>query len=433
VRFRIIHLALLLACCSFVSSQTRKPSKPLPPSAFKLVSIKVTGTKRYSPDKIVAASGLQIGQTVNEDDFKLVSRHLGETGAFSDVAYAFQFSPEGTKLDLQLTDADRFVSASFDNWVWFSDKELLNAIHAQVPLFDGELPVAGDLPDQVSNALQALLIEHKIEGRVDYLRTAHQDGPIEGFVFTVTGPDIRIAKVDFTGAAPTELPLLQTAARKMLDEEFLRSTLRIQADKDLLPIYLERGYLKAAFTEIQPKVVLESPREVTVDVSFAVDPGRQYQTTRIRLSGNQAFPSDKLREIIHQQLGQPANAVQLENDLAAIKKLYGTRGYMAASTQALAETDDAQSTVKYLLQIQEGGVFQMGDLDIRGVDKRAMGRLFTDWKLLAGDTYDSSYPPRFLKEAASDFLGEWNITINESLNDKDKTVDVTLRFESKPR
>jgi outer membrane protein assembly factor BamA len=219
----------------------------------------------------------------------------------------------------------------------------------------------------------------------------------------------------------------------MLDEEFLRSTLRIQADKDLLPIYLERGYLKAAFSEIQPKVVRESPPEVNVAVTFAVDPGRQYKTTDIQLSGNQAFPSDKLRQLIHQQLGQPANAVQLENDLAAIKKLYGTRGYMAASTQALAETDDAQSTVKYLLQIQEGGIFQMGDLDIRGVDKRAMGRLFTDWKLLAGDTYDSSYPQRFLKEAASDFLGEWNITINESLNEKDKTVDVTLRFEPKPR
>jgi outer membrane protein assembly factor BamA len=433
VRFRIIHLVLLLACCSLVSAQTRKPSKPLPPSAFKLISIKVSGTKRYSPDKVIAASGLQIGQTVSEDDFKLVSRHLGETGAFSDVAYAFQFSPEGTKLELQVTDADRFVPACFDNWVWFSDEELLNDIRAQVPLFDGELPVAGDLPDQVSNALQALLIEHKIEGRVDYLRTTHQDGPIEGFVFTVTGPDIRIAKVDFTGAAPTELPLLQTAARKMLDEEFLRSTLRIQADKDLLPIYLERGYLKAAFSEIQPKVVRESPPEVTVGVTFAVDPGRQYKTTEIQLSGNQAFPNDKLRQLIHQQLGQPANAVQLENDLAAIKKLYGTRGYMAASTQALAETDDAQSTVKYMLQVQEGGVFQMGDLDIRGVDKRAMGRLFTDWKLLAGDTYDSSYPQRFLKEAASDFLGEWNITINESLNDKDKTVDVTLRFESKPR
>ena len=433
MRFRRVHLALLLAYCSLVSAQTHKPSKPLPPSSFKLVSIKVTGTKRYSADEIIAASGLRLGQTVSEDDFKLVSRHLGETGAFSDVAYAFQFSPEGTKLDLQLKDSDHFVPASFDNLVWFSQKELLDDVRAQVSLFRGELPIAGELADQVSNALQALLIEHKIEGHVDYLRTSHQDGPIEGFVFTVTGPNIHVRNVDFVGAAPTELVLLQTAAKKMLNQEFLRSKLRIQADKDLVPIYLERGYLKAAFSDAEPKVVQESPQESLVDVTFAVDPGRQYKTTDIQLSGNKVFPTDKLRPLVRQQLSQPANAVQLQHDLEAVKKLYRTRGYVAASTEALAETDDAQSTVKYLLQIQEGSVFKMGDLDIRGLDKRATERLFTEWKLLAGDPYDSSYPQRFLKEAADDLLGEWNIAIHESPNDKDQTVDVSLRFEPKPR
>ena len=44
-------------------------------------------------DQIAAATGLQIGQTVSEDDFKIVSQHLGETGAFSNVAYTFEFSP----------------------------------------------------------------------------------------------------------------------------------------------------------------------------------------------------------------------------------------------------------------------------------------------------------------------------------------------------
>jgi outer membrane protein assembly factor BamA len=265
------------------------------------------------------------------------------------------------------------------------------------------------------------------------LRTSHQDGPIEGFVFTVTGPNIHVRNVDFVGAAPTELVLLQTAAKKMLNQEFLRSKLRIQADKDLVPIYLERGYLKAAFSDAEPKVVQESPQESLVDVTFAVDPGRQYKTTDIQLSGNKVFPTDKLRPLVRQQLSQPANAVQLQHDLEAVKKLYGTRGYVAASTEALAETDDAQSTVKYLLQIQEGSVFKMGDLDIRGLDKRATERLFTEWKLLAGDPYDSSYPQRFLKEAADDLLGEWNIAIHESPNDKDQTVDVSLRFEPKPR
>ncbi len=429
-----IHLALLLASCTFLPAQTRKPSgKPLPPSAFKLLSIKVTGSKRYAPDELISATGLELGQTVSEDDFKRVTQRLGETGAFSDVAYSFQFSSVGTKFDLQVNDSDQFVPARFDNFVWFSDRELLGKLHERVPLFHGQLPVAGSLADQVSDALQALLIERKIEGRADYLRTARGEGPIEAFVFSVTGPTIRIRNVDFTRAGPTELPLLQAAARKLQGQDYLRSILRVQAEKDLLPVYLERGYLKAAFADAQPIIVRDSPQETVVDVTFPVDPGRQYKTTEIQFSGYKAFPIEKLRELIHQQLGQPANAVQLASDLEATKKLYGTRGYMAASIQTTPEMDDAQSTVKYLLQFHEGDVYKMGELEIHGLDSRTTARLIERWKLLAGDPYDASYAKRFLDESAYELPRhvEWKITVNESLNEKDKTMDVTLRFDSK--
>ena len=184
---------LLLFVCVGISSgfgQTARKQSPkeLPPSAFKLISVKTTGTKRYKSEEIVAASGLQIGETVSEDDFKKAARILGETGAFGDVPYSFQYSSDGTKLDLQVQDAEQFVPVRFDNLVWFSDQELLDQLHAQVPLFQGQLPAGGDLADQVSNALQGLLIEHNVQGKVDYLRAAHEDGPIEAFVFTVTGP-----------------------------------------------------------------------------------------------------------------------------------------------------------------------------------------------------------------------------------------------------
>jgi outer membrane protein assembly factor BamA len=434
VTFWRIHLALLLASCTSPPVQTRKPaSKPLPPSAFKLISVNVKGSKRYTPEEITAASGLQLGQTVSEDDFKRVSQRLGETGAFNNVAYSFQFASAGTKLDLQVTDSGQFVPARFDNFVWFSDQKLLEKLHARVPLFHGQLPVAGSLADQVSDALQAFLIERKIEGRADYLRAAREEGPIEAFVFSVTGPTIHIRKVEFIGAGPAELPLLQVAASKLPGQDYLRSTLSVQADKDLLPVYLERGYLKAAFGDAQPKIVEDSSKETVVDVTFPVDPGHQYKATEIQFSGYKAFPVEKLRELIHQQLGQPTNAVQLASDLEAMKKLYGTRGYMAASVQATPEMDDAQSTVKYLLEFHEGDVYKMGELEIRGLDSRATARLVERWKLRGGDPYDSSYPKRFLDESANELPRhvEWNIAIHESLNEKDKTVDVTLRIDAK--
>jgi outer membrane protein assembly factor BamA len=397
--------------------------------------VKTTGTKRYKSEEVIAAAGLQLGQTVSEDDFKKAARVLGETGAFGDVLYSFQYSDEGAKLDLQVQDAEKFVPARFDNLVWFSDKELFDQLHAQVPLFQGQLPEAGDLADQVSNVLQGLLIAHNLQGRVDYLRAAHEDGPIEAFVFTVTGPQIHIRNIVFAGAGTAELPLLDAAARKLQGADFSRSILRTQEDKDFLPLYLQRGYLKATFGDAQAKVIQDSPKETTVDVTFSVDPGRQYKLAALELAGNKTFPADRLRPLIHMQPNQPVNAVQLDTDIDAMKKLYGTRGYMAASIQPDPEINDADSTVKYVLRMQEGDVYSMGDVEIRGLDSRMTARLQDDWKLRAGDPYDSSYPKNFLDQADKEIslLTDWNASVRESLNPEEKTVDVTLRFDPRSR
>jgi outer membrane protein insertion porin family len=430
----------LLAFCfssSMGSAQAARKltTKEMPASAYKLIAVKVVGTQRFKSEDVVAATGLQFGNTVSEDDFKQALRALGETGAFGDLLYSFQYSPEGTKLTLQVRDAEHFVPARFDNVVWFSDRELIDTIHTTVPLFQGELPVTGNLADQVSNALQAMLIARNLQGRADYLREAHNDGPIEAFIFSVTGPQIRIRKVAFAGASGAELPQLEVAAAQLQGTDYLQSLLRVQEEKTFLPVYLERGYLKASFGDALAKVVQDGPEDTLVDVTFSVDPGRQYSLTDIQLSGNQAFPSDTLIQLIHMPLHQPANAVRLAADIEAIRKLYGTRGYMAASIQPKADTEDTNSTVRYNLMISEGSVYAMGDLELRGLDSQTTARLQEAWKLHEGDTYDSSYAQQFLERAYKEVSHpeDWTTSVRESLNPKEKTVDVTLRFNPSPR
>jgi outer membrane protein assembly factor BamA len=433
--FQLVVVAGL--CLSSALAQTpRKVSpKELPPTAFKLISVKTTGTQRYKSEEIVAASGLQIGQAVSEDDFKKAARLLNDTGAFSDVLYSFQYSSEGTKLELQLHDVEPFVPVRFDNLVWFSDQELLDQLHAAVPLFQGQLPVAGELADQVSNALQGLLIAHKVQGEANYLRAGPEDGPVEAFVFTVVGPQIHIRNIAFAGAGEAELPLLESAARKLQGADFSRSILRTQEDKNFLPIYLQRGYLKATFGDAQAKVVEGSPQETAVDVTFPVDPGRQYKLVEIEIGGYKSFSVETLRQLMHAEMNQPANRVQLDTDIEAMKKLYGTRGYMAVGIRPYMEMDDTNSTVNYALRIQEGDVYSMGDLDIRGLDSRMSARLEDDWRLRGGDPYDSSYPKQFLDREDKEIsvMSDWDASVRESLNAKEHTVDVTLRFNQKPR
>jgi len=414
-----------------LAAQTRKPPvRNLPPSAFKLISVEVSGTQRYKPEDVALATGLQLGQTVHEDDFKDASRRLGDSGAFADVAYSFEYSPDGTKLDLQVHDAEHFAPVCFENLVWFSDQELFDKLHAQVPLFNGQLPVTGQLPDDVSEALQILLIEKKVAGRVDYVRVAKEDGPTEAFAFSVTGPRITIHKVEFSGASAAELPALEAVARRLQGSDYVRPTLHTEEERAFLPVYLERGYLRAAFGDPVAKVVPSDEDETLVDVTFPVNPGPQYQTARIEVAGYKALPVDTLRKTLHLQLNQPVNAVQLARDVETMKHIYGAHGYMAATIKIEPEIDDAQHTVKYRIPIQEGDVYKMGDLDIFGLDSHTRDHLQNQWTLRAGETYDSSYPGRFLQQVYKE-IGDWNVDVHETLTQKEKTVDVTLRFQSR--
>jgi outer membrane protein assembly factor BamA len=271
-----------------------------------------------------------------------------------------------------------------------------------------------------------------LKGRVDYLRSGPADGPTQSFDFSITGQDIRIRQIEFPGAGAAELPALQSAAKKLSGENYVRAALLVQAEKNFLPIYLERGYLKAALSSVQPKVVENSPDETLVDVAFPVVPGLQYKLNELSLSGNKVFPAEKLRELIRLQPGQPADAVKLDSDLEGIKRLYGSRGYMAARIVATPEMNDADSTVRYVVQVQEGDIYKMGDLEVRGLDSVITQRMVAAWKLREGDTYDAQYPKKFTESALTLLPGEdWNIVVHESVEDKDKTVDVSLHFERK--
>ncbi len=421
-----ILLTFLLASASLLPAQSRKPA---PPS--KLISIRVTGSTRYTPAQIIAATGLQPGQTVSDEDFKGVSQRLGETGAFSDVAYSFQFNPEGIKLDLQVSDSNPFVPVRFENFVWLSDQELRQKLSAREPLFQGQLPVSGNLADQVSEALQVIAIELNLRGRVDYLRAGPQDGPTEAFEFSITGQPISVRKIGFSGAGPAELPLLENAARRFAAQDYSRSRLVLEAEQNFLPIFLAHGYLKATVSEPQSKVAEETPEETLVDVTFPVTPGHQYKLSELRLLGyKEAFTADNLRQLIHLKLDQPADTVQADRDIEALKKLYGTRGYMGVQISLTPEINDADSTVKLVFAFKEGSIYKMGDLEVRGLDSKATERIGADWRLLPGQTYDSGYPGLFLNSIADRFpADQWKITVHETPDDQDKVVDVSLHFE----
>ncbi len=422
-------------------SSAQKPIDQMPASARQLIAIKVTGSKRYSEDAIAATTGLQLNTAVGEDDFKKASRRLGDTGAFSEIAYSYSFTLAGTKLELRVTDADKFVPALFEDFVWFSDAEILNRLKQHVPLFNGELPISGRMADEVSDVLQAMLVENAIPGHVNYVRNGKPDEPVQSIQYNVSDVLIRVRNLEFTGVAAADLPALQAAAQAFSGREYSRTRLDAFVQKQLLPVYHARGHLKAACGEPHPMVVKqpgtetdEGPRNQTVvDVAFAVAPGMQYKLQSLEWSGNHAFPTDTLQKMVNTELGKPANTVRLAENLREVQILYGSRGYITASIGVPAEFDDAAATVAIRLEVKEGSVYHMGELQFRGLDNSLTAKLRDAWKLRQGDVYDSTYLDNYLTESHKLLPTrlDWEVSPHATANVRDKTVDVDIIYSVK--
>jgi outer membrane protein assembly factor BamA len=400
--------------------------------SFKLVSVHVKGLSRLTEEQIVQASGLQLGHTVGEPDFLRAVEKLGDTGLFTNVEYGYHYTAAGCDLELRVAENGKLVPLFFDNFVWFSDDELISLLRARVPLFAGQLPFRGTLSEQVADALNAILSEHKILGRVEYIPTAAMNGPIDSYTYKVTLHPIVIRNMDFPAAAPHELSVLQTAAKALSGQEYLRSAMRAHAKSAFLPLYLARGYLKAQFSDPQAKIVEDGPRTL-VDVSFPVSAGIQYRVIRLGWMGVSAFPATQLEALVHLKTGEPPNAVQLQHDLEAVRKLYGTIGYLSVDVRENPTFDDTKGTVAYTIAVAEGDVFHMGDLQVDGIDAVTADKLAAQWQLKRGDIYDDSYLRRFFQVTYHDvsLSRSYSVVPKQTINREGKTVNVALHFVPK--
>lgn len=439
-----LFFCLLLFSIPPAAAQKQSSSKSAPVSINKLTALKVTGTTRYTDKEILAASGLQMGQNAADGDFKEAVQLLGASGMFSNVVYSFSSkSGAGVKLDLQLDDIDnsKLVPAHFENFVWFTDSELLAALQSRVPLFKGMLPLGGNLSDRVSEALQAILTEKRLPGRVECLGEARDQngGPLTAVSCRIEEVTILIHGFEFPGASPEQSALLTTAAQRAVGRNYARSSLAAVVKFDLLPVYLRRGYLKAAFAPSDARVVAQPPAasgaqesvEVQVEAILPVTPGRVYSTSGIDWTGNSAISNGELAPLLHLPTGQPADAVRLVDDVGAVDKLYRSRGYMTAQVKPEARFDDEKSTVHYDINIVEGDLYRMGEIDIEGLDTQAKARMEEAWTLRQGQPYNADYLKKYLHDTGPLLPRgvHWGVTVHETPDAKDKTVDVEIHFK----
>ena len=428
-----ITIGIVLILTSFIMPVTAQQRQTMSRLEF-------VGLKRLSRDQVVAMSGLKIGQTIDQTILDAAAGELLKSGLFRKLSYRVRILPgNSAAVTFDVEESAISLPVVFENFVWFTDEEIVNAVRKDVPFFDGTAPASGETADKIAAALQRLLTEKKIVGQVDYLPYVDVAKGKQELLFTVKGARIPVCSLHFPGASAISEADLVKASQELFKSDYSKKDVTIFAPIKLIPLYRHIGRLRAEFQP--PTTTLETSSQCAggVNVTIPVVEGAAYRWAKSIWDGNDKLTVEELGTALGMNPGDLADGIKIDNGLKNVGKAYGRRGYLTPSIKESLEFDDAASLVTYQFKVNEGPRYFMGDLSITGLAPADADQLKAKWTMGSNAVFDEGYIDEFRQNVLGDFIRGMmqrsrastraSVEIQEKPNAQRLIVDVVIAFK----
>lgn len=430
---------MILFAATGACAQTPAPGSPQTSSkSAKIAAITVTGTQKAPSDQIIVASGLKVGDVVAAEQIQGAANRLAALGIFSAVNYRFSSKEDTISLEFQVQDA-RTYPLSFDNFPWFTDEELAQAIRQEVGLFTGEAPEGGAMLDEITDSVENLLASKKIKGNVTHQLMAQAVGDGMMMQFHLDTPGLRIQSVKFGDSLAQDSEQLKDRVPDIKGQPYSRFAIEVFENEHVRPLYAAKGYSRAKIGPPQAQLTIDTddPNKVGVDVSIPIMPGPVYSFNGISWQGNSAIGSANLDGAVEIKNGDPVDGMKVEALWQTIESAYSSHGYLDVKIDPVAQFDDDAHKVSYRVTIVEGPQYRMGEMVVTGLSLDAEKKLRQAWLIAPGQVFDDSYFEKISKELAKpsvEIFGEMPIHYTEfghwlRPDPQKHTVDVLLDFK----
>jgi outer membrane protein insertion porin family len=427
---RFAVLALLGILSGFAIARAQSSSQ----QSYRLASIKFTGLQRFTEGQAANATGLHVGDSINQAKLTAAVDTLANSGAFENVT--FRYSTEGNSLNAEfnVAEASKWLPCRFDNFVWFSDAELDKTLRSRVLFYAGGVPESGATSETVRIALRDLIRANGIAGDVTAIPTVAALGqPVSAFVYSVTGVAMPIRSVHFDGTGAIPAGNLVAASSQMIGRDYSVSYVSEFAAAGLVPLYRKQGYLRVHFEKPEGKPLTSATSGAVQEVSVAisVEEGPEFYWEKAEWTGNRVLSTDELDRLLGMKPKEVANQDKINAGLVAIKRAYETRGFIEAAVKPKEILDDSARLTTYDVAVDEGAQFHLGLVHFEGVTEFASKELIKSWQLKTGDVYDASYPNTFVSTILPGKLKELgiakaSITVNSKPEKQKASVDLYI-------
>ncbi|MCU1263762.1 MAG: hypothetical protein JWM21_80 [Acidobacteria bacterium] len=436
-----LNALLMLVLLTATASPSLVAQQPAEEST-KLAKIEFQGLKRLTAEELIKVSGLELGQPLDIGALDAAAQRLLDSGLVHRLSYHLQTKAGMANVTFQIEEGRGGQSAViFDNFIWFTDDELGDAVRREVPTFNGAAPNAGNMTDAITRALQRLLSERKIAGTIDYLPGENADHTKLEHIFSIKGVRLPICTVHYPGAHSVDEEKLIKQSRELLGTDYSRRYADLFVLSNLFPIYRELGQLRASFGRPQARSQTMANCKDGVELTIAIEEGAIYVWDKSEWTGNQVLTRQELDAALAMKPGEIANGIKFDKGVAAALKAYARKGYLGALIRPQPEFDDAARRVAYQMEVKEGPQYHMGTLTIKGFSDNLGNYLRGKWEMKGGDVYDQGYVEEFFKTDFREIMrkvfeerqqqGRPNpkkITTEQHANRNTFTVDITFEL-----
>ncbi len=227
--------------------------------------------------------------------------------------------------------------------------------------------------------------------------------------------------------------------------------------------WMDEGFFKMDST-LKTQIIFGDTTEQHVSVLVHVDEGIQYRLTSIRFrkyvdwddvvrfdsddavdtgkpalrrktpddaehlgSAELAFPPEELRTLVPLNDGDLLSTKQIKEGLDALKRLYGSHGYINFVATPLTEADDSNGTISLTMELDEGKQFRLRKTEVSGLDPQAASAL--KWPMRPGDIFNNELFKDFFTDNKGILpAGTSPRNLELRKNEKNGTVDLRLVF-----
>ena len=396
---------------------------------YSIGEITVTGVKSFSPQTVVAYTGLRKGQRIQipGEEISATINKLWKLELFSDIEFFI------TKIEGDVADLELFIQ--------------------ELPTLS-EYTIKGIKKGKIESIVKDTDIKKGKKLSKNFLATTknyienkyRKDGFLNAKVTLDTKPDttgvnnrkmlisvdrgdrVKVRSVDFEGNTIFKNKKLRKKLKNTRVEfpgRFWKRSKYIEGDfeedlKSLLDFYKEKGYRDARI--VTDTIKIDNNK---IDINIALQEGNKYHFGTIDFIGNSVYSDAQLSRVLGLKSGDTYNGVLLRKRIADQTKpdgedltnLYQNNGYLFSSINPV-EVSAANDTINFEIRITEGKPAYFNRITVVGNDRTNDHVIFREIRTRPGELYSKDKVVRSVRE-----LGQLGFFDAEQISPDFKDVD----------